>query len=455
MYGAIAVAEVPANPDRASDIVDSFGALQTYGVRWIEAQTLLALASACVAHQDPERARAFAARAVDKAIAAYALQDAGMRVLFDAISAPLATAYGILRKTQTPRAAESIFRGRSRLLKYKRDAILQALAAEEATSGIAAEALKLALEVKEPPKRVEALVAVAKSFLDREDTAGALSAARAALDASSKAKVGWQRTEATGLAAGALIRAGDTKTWKRTLESALKGADGSVAAPVASTVARALAETGHTALAREWLDRVPRDRPADVTGETAIALLALGDTRAGRTAAESLLKTADSIPIEYDVKTTALLHAASAFATLREPALAFKCLVECDLERDDVKDALARTIEVWRATADPAVDPGALAKSWVTHCRSHGNAWQQCANLATVSAALARAGRADVGALTFARAMIDARIEGRDAIFAVLERGAPLLAALPDGRGLAEIVQHIVEVEGWWQIAQS
>jgi tetratricopeptide (TPR) repeat protein len=92
VLGAIAVAELAASPDRAAEIVDSLGALQTYGVRWVEAETLLALASACVEQHDADRARAFALKAVDRVLGACALQDAGMRVLFDFISPRLTTA---------------------------------------------------------------------------------------------------------------------------------------------------------------------------------------------------------------------------------------------------------------------------------------------------------------------------------------------------------------------------
>jgi hypothetical protein len=81
--------------------------------------------------------------------------------------------------------------------------------------------VKLALDVKDPRTKVEALAAAAKRLVHRQDAAGALSAARAALAASSKVKVAW-RTEALGRAAAALIRAGDTKTWTRKLESALE-----------------------------------------------------------------------------------------------------------------------------------------------------------------------------------------------------------------------------------------
>lgn len=449
VISAAAVAEVAGKFDYAVELANSLEGLTEYGVRWIEADLFLALAAACLRQGNRDAANAFAAKGREKALKAYSLQDAPLRAMTDVIVAPLAAVYRIFRQLDIVDPVDAIFTGHVELLKNKRDGILRALSHEEATSGSVAAARELADGIEDARTRVDALVAIAGCLASRQDLTAAAGAAREALVAAGEAQPVWRRTEAISRAAAALVRAGDPASWTSAVVAALENADAPVAARAVSIMALALAESGLEAAARTWLQRLPAERPGDVQGEVAWTLTVLGDP-SGERAADALLQSAGSLPLEHAIKRTALVYAARVF-TRGDYARAFQCLVEGGLDDEGVLEVLQQVVDTWGRTDGGSHDPERQAAYWSNLCRLRGDALKQCQTLAVVCAALARAERLDAGILLLVQALADARLEGRDAIFAVLERGAPLLATLPDGRGLAEAVREIVEVEGWWQ----
>ena len=218
----------------------------------------------------------------------------------------LAAVYRNFKRTGTTDAIDAVFRGHDQELTYKRDAILSALAVEEARSGEGQEARRIAGTIEDARQKAQALTAIADQRR-RIDRAGALEAAHEARASIPSISVDWQRVEALGEAAAVLVRAGDLNTWTEDLEPAVAGSNDAVGARAISDVAIALAETGNGAAAREWLERLPKDNKADVTGARALALVTLGATSEGVELADSLRRSADGLELEYDIKTRALL----------------------------------------------------------------------------------------------------------------------------------------------------